>query len=94
MISQLLLPCCCSCSDTDVNCAGKGFTSVPSGIPASTTLLHLEINRHFYIHVFVDVSKYESKECRITENNVKKLRFLQKDTFGIPKGACSVTLSL
>nr|ABB59040.1 variable lymphocyte receptor B [Eptatretus stoutii] len=49
-----LLLCCrngkacpsrCSCSGTTVNCYNKGLTSVPSGIPSSTTKLLLHDNK-------------------------------------------------
>nr|BAI66959.1 variable lymphocyte receptor B [Eptatretus burgeri] len=49
-----LLLCCrngkacpsrCSCSGTSVDCQSKGLTSVPSGIPSSTTKLWLSSNK-------------------------------------------------
>nr|BAI66965.1 variable lymphocyte receptor B [Eptatretus burgeri] len=49
-----LLLCCrngkacpsrCSCSGTEVNCGSRSLTSVPSGIPSSTTKLWLSSNK-------------------------------------------------
>nr|4K5U_A Chain A, Variable lymphocyte receptor [Petromyzon marinus]4K5U_B Chain B, Variable lymphocyte receptor [Petromyzon marinus]4K5U_C Chain C, Variable lymphocyte receptor [Petromyzon marinus]4K5U_D Chain D, Variable lymphocyte receptor [Petromyzon marinus]4K79_A Chain A, Variable lymphocyte receptor [Petromyzon marinus]4K79_B Chain B, Variable lymphocyte receptor [Petromyzon marinus]4K79_C Chain C, Variable lymphocyte receptor [Petromyzon marinus]4K79_D Chain D, Variable lymphocyte receptor  len=38
-------PSQCSCSGTEVNCAGKSLASVPAGIPTTTRVLYLNSNQ-------------------------------------------------
>nr|AAZ16364.1 variable lymphocyte receptor B [Eptatretus burgeri] len=77
-----LLLCCrngkacpsrCSCSGTEIRCISKGLTSVPTGIPSSTTILQLQGNKLQSLPSGVFDKLTQLKELHLYTNQLKSL---------------------
>nr|AAZ16368.1 variable lymphocyte receptor B [Eptatretus stoutii] len=104
-----LLLCCrngkacpsrCSCSGTELRCYSKGLTSVPTGIPASTTYLNLGVNKFQSIphgvfdkltqltHLYLHTNKLQSLPSGVFDKltQLKELWLHENQLQSLPNG--------